>query len=141
MKEKLIYRAPNLVDVTYQPELSAVYLKWFSEYDEGMRVKEAVLAALNWVRMNNIEHWIVDVSTSQHGLSDADNQWVSGDEFRSEITNSTLRKFVLLPPLPGSGQDDSWVADWEASTLTNFGDQINAKVCQNTKEAKAFLVS
>ena len=141
MEKELIYQAPDLVDVTYLPELAAVYLKWFSEYDEGTRVKDAVLATLNWVRANNIGHWIVDVSTSLHGLSDADYQWVSGDEFRSEIMNSTLRKFVLLPPLPGSGQDDAWVTDWETNTLANFGDRVSAKVCQNIQEAKAFLIS
>ena len=141
MERELIYQAPDLVDVTYRPELAAVYLKWFSEYDEGTRVKDAVLAALAWVRTNNIRHWVADVSTSPHGLSDADYQWVSGDEFRSEIMNSTLRKFVLLPPLPDSGQDDAWVADWEANTLAKFGDRVSAKVCQNMQEAKAFLIS
>ena len=140
MKKELIYQAPDLVDVTYCPELAAVYLKWFSEYDEGTRVKDAVLAALTWVRANNIRHWVADVSTSPRGLSDTDYQWVSGDEFRSEIINSTLRKFVLVPPLPSSGQDDSWVAEWEVNTLSKFGDRVSAKVCQNVQEAKAFLI-
>jgi hypothetical protein len=139
--KNLIYRAAELVDVTYQPELAAVYLKWFSEFDEGTRVKDAVLAALDWVRANNIRHWVADVSTSPHGLSEADYQWVSGEEFRSEIMNSTLRKFVLLPPLPESGQDDAWVADWETNTLTNFGDRVSAKVCLNMQDAKLFLFS
>lgn len=141
MERELIYQAPDLVDVTYRPELAAVYLKWFSEYDEGTRVKDAVFAALAWVRTNHIRHWVADVSASPHGLSDADYQWVSGDEFRSEIMNSTLRKFVLLPPLPDSGQDDSWVADWEANTLAKLGDRVSAKVCHNMQETKAFLIS
>ena len=141
MKNKLIHRAPGLVDVTYRPELSAIYLKWHSEYDEGTRVRDAVLAALSWVRANDVRHWVVDVSTSPHGLSDVDYEWVSGDDFRSEIMNSPLKKFVLLPPLPETGQDDAWVADWEANTLANFGNSISAKVCQNMEEAEAFLKS
>jgi len=141
MKQELIYQAPDLVDVSYCPEPAAVYLKWFNEYDEGTRVKDAVFAALNWVRANNIRHWVVDVSTSPHGLSDADYQWVGGNEFRSEIVTSMLRKFVLLPPSPGSGQDDAWVVDWEANTLANFGHCVSAKVCQNMQDAKAFLTS
>lgn len=131
----------GLVEVTYRPELAAVYLRWFSEYDEGTRVKDAVLSALAWVRVNDVKHWVADVSTSPNALSDADYKWVSGDEFRSAVTNSTLRKFVLLPPLPESGQDDAWVSDWEANTLANFGNRVSAKVCQNMEEATAFLGS
>ena len=141
MNNKLIHHAPGLVDVTYRPELAAIYLKWFSEFDEGTRVRDAVLAALACARANNIKHWLVDVSTSPQGLSDADYEWVSGDDFRSEIINSPLRKFVLLPPLPGSGQDDTWVADWEANTLANFGDRICAKVCKTMQAVEAFLNS
>ena len=139
MEKQLIHQSPGLVEVTYHPELAAIYLKWFSEYDEGTRVRDAVLTALDWVRNHNVRHWVVDVSTSPHGLSDADYQWVSGNEFRLAIMNSTLRKFVLLPPLPESGQDDAWVIDWEANTLANFGDHVSAKVCQNIDEATEFL--
>ena len=139
LKREIIHQASGLVEVTYRPELEAVYLRWFSEYDEGTRVKEAVLNALAWVRANDVKHWVADISTSPHALSDADYEWVSGDEFRSAVTNSTLRKFVLLPPLPESGQNDTWVSDWEANTLANFGDRVSAKVCQNMEEAKTFL--
>lgn len=141
MQQQLIHKAQNLVEITYRPELSAIYLKWFSEYDEGTRVRDAVLAAINWVCANQIEHWIADVSTSPQGLSDADYQWVSGNEFRMAILNSTLRKFVLIPPLPESGQDDTWIAEWETNTLAKFGDRVAARVCQNLEEAKAFLTS
>jgi hypothetical protein len=139
MEREIIHQSPDLVEVTYRPELAAVYLMWFNEYDEGTRVKDAVLAALEWVLVNNVEHWVADLSTSPRGLSEADYQWVSGDEFRSGIINSPLRKFVLLPPLPGSGQDDGWVADWEASTLANFGERVSAKVCRSLEEAREFL--
>ncbi len=139
MERKLIHQSLDLVEVTYRPELAAVYLMWFNEYDEGTRVKDAVLAALEWVLANNVEHWVADVSTSPRGLSEADYQWVSGDEFRSAIMNSPLRKFVLLPPSPGSGQDDGWVADWEVNTLANFGDRVSAKVCRSLEDARVFL--
>ncbi|MGG7645417.1 hypothetical protein ACQ5SP_11470 [Rhodovulum sp. YNF3179] len=141
MDEQLIYRASELVDVTWRPDLSAVYLKWFSEYDEGTGVRDAVMAALTWVRGNRVEHWVVDVSTSSRSLSAADYQWVSSNEFRSFILNSPLRRFVLIPPLPESGQDDSWVADWEANTLANFGDRVSAKVCKSGEEARRFLTA
>ncbi|WP_428669692.1 hypothetical protein [Roseibium sp.] len=139
MNRQVIHTAANLVEVSYRPDLKAVYLKWFSEYDEGSRVKDAVLAALAWVRANNVEHWVADVSTSPRGLSEADYRWVSGDEFRSAIMQSPLRKFVLLPPSPESGQDDSWVAEWERNTLARFGDRVSAKVCKTVKDARDFL--
>ncbi len=140
MDSQVIHTAPGLVEVAYRPELKAVYLKWFSEYDEGTGVRDAVHAALAFVRANKVQHWVVDVSTSPHALSDADYESVSGDEFRSEIQNSPLRKFVLLPPLPESGQDDGWVTDWEANTLAKFGDAVSAKVCNSAKAARAFLM-
>lgn len=141
MEKQIIHAAPELVEVTYRPELKAVYLKWFSEYDEGTRVKDAVLAALDYVRANNVQHWVVDVSISPHALSEADYEWVSSEDFRSAILNSPLQKFVLLPPLPESGQDDAWVSDWEANTLANFGDKVSAKVCNSADEALAFLTA
>ncbi len=139
MDRQIIHFVAGLVEVTYRPELAAVYLKWFSEYDEGTRVRDAVYTALSWVRANNVEHWVVDLSTSACGLSEKDYEWVSGDEFRAAILTSPLRKFVLLPPLPDSGQDDGWVADWEANTLSGFGDRVSAKVCMNIEDAQAFL--
>ena len=139
MAEKIVHRAEALVEVTWQPALAAVYLKWFSEYDEGTRVRDAVLAALDWVNANQVEHWVADVSTSPNALSDADYQWVSGDEFRSAILSSPLRKFVLIPPLPETGQDVGWVADWEENTLTKFGERVKAKVCKDLDDATLFL--
>jgi hypothetical protein len=137
--DHIIHSAVGLVEVIWCPDLSAVYLKWFSEYDEGTRVKDAVLAALAWVSTNNVEHWIADVSMSPHALSKADYEWVSGEEFRSAILASPLRKFVLIPPLPETGQDVGWVSDWEENTLTKFGDRVDARVCKNLEEAQLFL--
>ncbi len=139
VSDQIIHQASDLVEVTWRPELAAVYLKWFSEYDEGTRVRDAVLSALAWVRSHEVKHWVADVSTSPRALSEADYQWVSGDEFRFAILNSPLLKFVLIPPLPESGQDDGWVADWEANTLAKFGERVSAKVCKSVEEAQVFL--
>lgn len=135
----LIHETPGLVRVTWQPRLAAVYLKWFSEYDEGTAVREAVLAALTWVGAHQVQHWVADVSSSPHALSEADYAWVSGPEFHAAVVASPLRKFVLIPPGPETGQDTRWVADWEANTLAKFGAQIQARVCPSLAEAEAFL--
>ncbi len=139
MAELVVHHAEGLVRVTWQPALQAVYLKWYSEYDEGTRVRDAVLAALAWVRTNKVEHWVADVSTSPHALSDRDYEWVSGDAFRVAILDSPLRRFVLIPPTPDSGQDASWVGDWETNTLSRFGDRVSARVCNTLEEARRFL--
>ena len=139
MSKKVVHTVPNFVEVSYRTDLKAVYLKWFSEYDETTRVRDAVVAALDYVQTNGVENWIADVSTSPLGLSDADYKWVSGEEFRQMICNSPLRKFVLIPPLPETGQDTTWVSDWEANTLTKFGEKVTAKVCANINEVRSFL--
>lgn len=138
-KRLTIFEVEALVEVTWQPSLAAVYLKWFSEYDEGTRVRDAVMAAISWVRAHGVRHWVADVSTSPHALSEKDYQWVSGKAFRSAIVNSPLQKFVLIPPLPSSGQDDSWVAAWERNTLEKFGESVAARVCRDEEEVRAFL--
>lgn len=139
MQNRTIHSVPDLVEVIFVPNLNAVHLKWISEYDEGTRVRDAVHAALDFVRANDVQGWVVDVSTSSEGLSDADYEWISSDAFRDAIRNSPLRKFVLLPPLPETGQDDGWVSEWEANTLANFGDAITAKVCEDLEETRKFL--
>ena len=128
MSKEIVYTIPEFVEVSYRSDLNAVYLKWFSEYDETTRVRDAVTAALDYVQTNGIENWVADVSTSPLGLSDADYRWVSSDEFREMISSSPLRKFVLIPPLPETGQDTAWVSVWEANTLAKFGGKVTAKV-------------
>ncbi|PUB10248.1 hypothetical protein DFP92_12010 [Yoonia sediminilitoris] len=140
MKTDEIHTAHGLVEVTFNSDLDAVYLRWISEYDEGTRVRDAVRAALDYVRANDVKHWVVDVSMSSHALSNEDYEWVSSEDFRASIRNSPLQKFVLLPPLPDSGQDDRWVKDWEQNTLANFGDRVKAKVCDGLKDARTFLL-
>jgi hypothetical protein len=139
MNKEVVHTVPGFVEVSYRPDLNAVYLKWFSEYDESTRVRDAVVAALDYVQTNGIENWVADVSTSPLGLSDADYRWVSGEEFRQMISSSPLRKFVLIPPLPETGQDTAWVSDWEANTLAKFAGKVTAKVCENINEVRSFL--
>lgn len=134
-----IHRIPNFVDVTYSPELGAMVLKWHDEYDEGTAVRDAVLAAVAYVNQHRVVNWLADISTSRRGLSDRDLAWVNGEEFRAAIVNSTLRKFVLMPPLPETGQDTSWLTSWEANTLANFGDRVQAKLSGDMDEIRAFF--
>lgn len=139
MSREVVYTIPEFVEVSYRSDLNAVYLKWFIEYDETTRVRDAVTAALDYVQTNGIENWVADVSTSPLGLSDADYKWVSSDKFREMISSSPLRKFALIPPLPETGQDTAWVSDWEANTLVKFGGKVTAKVCENINEVRSFF--
>ena len=75
------------------------------------------------------------------GLSEADYEWVSSDTFRALISASPLRRFILVPPLPDTGQDTAWVAEWETNTLSKFEGEISAKVCRNAGEIRRFLGS
>lgn len=103
-------------------------------------MKDAIYAALDYVREHNVRHWIADISTSPRGLSDEDQKWVTGDEFRDAISNSPLRKFVLIPPLPETGQDISWLSDWEANILAKFSDHITAKLSDNLDDIRSFFL-
>lgn len=141
MEKSIIHMVRGLVEVSWRPEYESVYLNWFKEFDEGNAVKHAVLTALKWVKENRVKHWIADVSHSSEGLSDADFDWVSGPEFRTAVLQSGLKKFVLIPPLPETGQDTSWVSEWESNTLSKFGSQVSAKVCTTEDEVRSFLFS
>ena len=46
---------------------------------------------------------------------------------------------LLVPPLPETGQDVSWLDDWEANTLASLGDDIEAKLCRHPDEIQAFF--
>ena len=141
MSKAVIHSVPGLVEVTFRDDLKAVYLKWFSEYDEASGVKDAVFAALDYARREGVQNWLADISTSQRGLTAVDQAWVSGDQFRDAIVASPLRRFVLIPPLPETGQDISWLADWEANTLGKFGDEVEAKLASDPEEIRAFFLS
>lgn len=139
MSNEIIHKIPGLVDVSYRADLKAVYLKWFSEYDEGSRVKQVVFAALDFVRAHNVRHWLADLATSRQGLTAADQEWVGSEAFRDAIRNSPLRKFVLMPPLPETGQDVTWLADWERNTLAQFGDRVEAMLSGGPTEIRNFF--
>jgi hypothetical protein len=139
MSKEVIYSAPDLVEVSYQHDLKAVVLKWYSEYDVGTGVKDAVCAALDYVRQYDVKHWLADLSTSRRGLTPRDQEWVGSDEFRAAIVDSPLRKFVLIPPSPETGQDVSWLAEWEANTLAKFGEAVEAKLSSDPEEIHLFF--
>lgn len=127
------------MDVSYSPELRAVVLKCHDEYDEGTAVRDAVLAAIAYVNRHHVTNWLADLSTSRGGLSDRDLAWVNGEEFRKVIVQSALRKFVLMPPLPETGQDTSWLASWEANTLAKFDDGVKAKLTGDLNQIRVFF--
>ncbi len=139
MDNTIIHNVPDFVEVSYRPDLEAVYLKWFSEYDEGSRVRDAVNAAVNYVNRYGVQNWLADISTSSRGLSDQDMEWVASTEFSDAISHSTLRRFVMIPPLPETGQDTGWLSDWEQNTLAKFGDGVSAKLSGDMDEIRAFF--
>jgi hypothetical protein len=140
MNKEIIYSAPELVEVSYQHNLKAVVLIWFSEYDEGTGVKDAVYAALDYVRQHDVKNWLADLSISRRGLTPSDQEWVGSDEFREAIVDSPLRKFMLIPPSPETGQDIGWLAEWEANTLASFGEDVEAKLSSDPEDIHSFLV-
>ena len=139
MTAEVIHREPGLVDVLFRAELDVVSLVWHSEYDEGTAVRDAVLAAVEFVTSNGVKNWLADISHSTEPLSDADLAWVNGEEFRGAIRNSGLSKFVLVPPLPETGQDTSWLADWERNTLAALGNGTSARILSDEKDIRDFF--
>ena len=130
---------PSEVPVSWDSELNAVRLKWHSEWDEGSGVRDAVLAAIDYVEKHDVKNWLADSSTSMRGLTSADLDWVNGEEFRDLIRGSGLRRFVLMPPLPETGQDTGWLSDWEANTLRAFGNGVKAKLSDSISEIRGFF--
>ncbi len=139
MSESAIHSVPELVDVTWRPELRAVYLQWHSEYDDGTAVRDAIRTAVDFVKENDVKHWLADISESSEALSEADLNWVNGEEFRDLIGTSPLTKFVLMPPLPHTGQDTGWLSKWEENTLKAFGEEKSAKLSGDMNEIRAFF--
>jgi len=139
VSEEVIYSHSGLVDIHWRRNLQAVHLIWHSEYNEGTGVREAVQAAINFVKANGVTNWLVDISRSDEALSDRDYEWVSSDGFRDMIRNSPLQRFVMIPPGPQSKQDTSWIADWEKNTLSNFGNEVSAKVSSDMAEIQEFF--
>jgi len=139
VKQDTIHSHAGLVDVCWRDDLAAVYVLWHSEYDEGTAVKDAIVAAIDYVNKHNVKNWLADISRSSKALSEDDYNWVSGDEFRNLIRDSSLEKFVLIPPLPETGQDTSWLAGWEANTLKAFGDGVSAKLSGDMDKIRMFF--
>lgn len=139
MDKTIVYSVPEFVEVSYRRDLEAVYLKWHSEYDEGSAVRDAVFAAVDFVNRNGVQNWLADISTSTRGLSHEDMEWVASSEFSDAISQSPLRKFVMIPPLPETGQDTDWLSDWERNTLAKFGNGVQAKLSDDINEIRDFF--
>jgi hypothetical protein len=125
----------GLVTISWNGELEAIYLKWHTEFDEGNRVIEAVNYALSYVAENNVKHWWVDLSTSKQGLKESDQEWVQ-TEFGKAIAMSSLSKLAMTPPLPETGQDISWLNDWESNTNAKYSGKIDARLVRNENEVR-----
>ena len=89
--------------------------------------------ALEYVAENNVRNWWVDVSTSPAGLVESDQIWVQ-EEFPRRIAESPLERLAMTPPLPETGQDTAWLADWETDTNAKYGGQISARLVYSYTE-------
>jgi hypothetical protein len=135
MPNKMLKDFDGLVTISWNGELEAIYLKWHTEFDEGNRVIEAVNYALSYVAENNVKHWWVDLSTSKQGLKESDQEWVQ-TEFGKAIAMSSLSKLAMTPPLPETGQDISWLNDWESNTNAKYSGKIDARLVRNENEVR-----
>ena len=132
---KLLKNYDGLVSISWHEEFDAIYLKWHTEFDEGDRVVEAVEYALTYVNDNNVSNWWVDLSTSKEGLKAEDQSWVE-TEFGKAIAASSLKKLALTPPLPETGQDTSWLDDWETKTNAMYKGQISARLVSSDNDVR-----
>ncbi len=139
MSDHLVHSQDDLVDVLWREDIDAIHVIWHSEYDEADGVQKAVRAAVDFVNRNGVRNWLCDISESDEALSKKDYGWVNSDEFRHLIRQSTLERFVLIPPGPDTKQDTSWIVDWERNTLQNFGESVAAKVASDMDEIRAFF--
>jgi len=138
MSNKILRDFEGLVAISWNAELEAIYLKWHTEFDEGNRVIEAVKYALSYVAKNNVKHWWVDLSTSKRGLKESDQDWVQ-TEFGKAIAMSSLSKLAMTPPLPETGQDISWLDDWEADTNARYSGKIDARLVSSENDVRVHL--
>ena len=138
MPNKLIKDYPDLVTISWNEELEAIYLKWHTEHDEGNRVIEAVEFALSYVNDHNIKHWWVDLSTSARGLKATDQTWVQ-TEFGKSIADSTQTKLAMTPPLPETSQNIDWIDQWEGDTNARYGGKIEARLVTDENDVRAHV--
>jgi len=133
MPDKVLKDFDGLVTISWNDELGTIYLKWHTEYDEGNRVIEAVKYALSYVNEHDVKNWWVDLSTSKEGLKEADQLWVQTD-FGKAIAESSLTKLAMTPPLPETGQNISWLDDWESDTNAKYRGKIVARLVRSETE-------
>ena len=138
MPSRILKDYDGLVTISWNEELETIYLKWHTEYDEEGRVMEAVKFALSYVVDNQVKHWWVDLSTSKEGLKESDQKWVQ-TEFGKLIAESPLTKLAMTPPLPETGQDISWIDEWELSTNEKYKGKIQARLVKNEGEVRAYF--
>ncbi len=135
MPNEVLRDFKELVTISWNDELEAIYLKWHTEFDEEGRVIEAVMYALTYVNEHNVKNWWVDLSTSKEGLIEADQLWVQ-TEFGKEIAESSLTKLAMTPPLPETGQNTGWLDGWESDTNAKYRGKISARLVSSETEVQ-----
>jgi len=138
MPRRTLYTEPDLVEIYWDVELAAIWLKWFDEFDEGSRVRDAVIFALDYATQNDVKHWVGDLAVSRRGLSARDQAWVESD-FQSRVLAAPLEKLVLIPPRPETGQDISWLDAWEESARQKFGRKIETRLLSEFNDIRRFF--
>ena len=84
--------------------------------------------AADYATANHIKNWIADTALPTDDLSPKDAEWVTTQEFRNILLESSIEKFVLVPSLPETGADTSWIPDWQAATQAGIGEKIEVRV-------------
>jgi hypothetical protein len=137
---KNIFSIDGFVDITHEPDIGAVRIKYSKLFDEaGVNIPRAVRAAASYATANGVKNWIADTALPTDDLSPKDAEWVATQEFRDILLESTIKNFVLIPPLPETGLDNSWIPDWQAATQAGFGEKIVVQVLETAVEIREFL--
>ena len=135
-----IFSIDGFVEVSHEPDLDAVWIRYFRLYDEhGKNIPAAVRAAAQFARENNLPNWIADTWRPDDGLSEKDAAWVATQEFRDILLDTSLTTFVLVPSDPAKGLDTSWIPEWRDATEAGFNGKIKVHVIEKEEDIRALL--
>ena len=134
---ELILRQPDLVTVTWEPDIPAIVIKWETLYREDTGVRDALEACFDYVRKNAVANWIADTSEARAGLSDADAKWAE-ESFNKTIASLGLQEFILVNTLSPGGES-SGIEEWLAAARKEIGDALRMRLAASMTEARALL--
>lgn len=136
-----VFNVDNFVDVRFEPKLRAIRLKYSRLNDEhGVNIPNAVRSAAGYATENNITNWIADSSDVKDDLSEKDAAWIASQTFRDIMIASPITTFILIPPTPETGLDNSWIPAWREATEAGFNGKISVHVAE-TEDALQPLLS